>query len=428
MNIQPKGLGETKGLPKSWGISLNIRLKMLLPIILLWLGQTPLNGKRSYEPRVQEIRTDSGASSRSVPEDLTVGLPAKHMELRWGAGSRERRKAIMNINASVSRRCQFPKFLFIVIFVVYSGTTNSLAAQKIAVGYAQGAGLWPVWMAREAGYFRENGVDVDFVQTGGSNVTIAALVGGDLFLSAGGSAAGISAAAAGAPIVLIGSCGRNSFSLYTNDPTVSSVKDLRGKIVLSGPFQSDDVVLRLILKEAGMAYTDVRHTYNAVRSARYAALVGRKVAATVLSPPEDLFGKKSGFRELYDFNASGNPLMLCGIWTKRSTIQTKPETLAQLIKALIQGFARFKKDEAYALRVFRKYTRDSNLEVAEYSYKRHVGVVPKKPYVEEEGIQGLIDSSAESSPGLRSIQPKNFFDNRFVKQLDEAGFIDRLYR
>jgi ABC-type nitrate/sulfonate/bicarbonate transport system substrate-binding protein len=316
----------------------------------------------------------------------------------------------------------------VVLVIILGAGASPRAAEKIVVGYAQGPGLWPIWVTEEAGYFKQNGLDVEFVFTSGSEVTMAALISGNLFLSAGGSAAGISAVATGAPVVLIGRCGRPPSSLYTSDPSVQTVDDLKGKTVTSGALQSDSMVLRIILQRAGMKYEDVWHMYIASRQARFTALMSKLAAAAVLSPPEDYLAKKSGLRQLVDFNSTGHPLMLCGLWTRRTNIDRQPLTLQALIRSFVQGFARFKQDKAFALSVFRKYTRNPETEIAEHSYERQKDVVPKKPYVIDEGLLPLIDSVAATKPELKARRPSDFYDNRFVKHLDNTGFIDALYK
>ena len=171
-----------------------------------------------------------------------------------------------------------------------------------------------------------------------------------------------------------------------------------------------------------------RHMHLASRQARFTALMSKLAAATVISPPEDYQAKKSGLRQIVDFNATGHPLILCGLWTRRNNLERQAPALAALTKGIVQGFARFRQDKAFALSVFKKYTRNTDAEIANHSYERQLDVVPKKPYVIDEGLQPLIDSVAATKPELRDRRPNEFCDNRFVKQLDEIGFIDGLYR
>jgi hypothetical protein len=46
----------------------------------------------------------------------------------------------------------------------------------------------------------------------------------------------------------------------------------------------------------------------------------------------------------------------------------------------------------------------------------------------DEGLLPLIDSVAATKPELKARRPSDFYDNRFVKHLDNTGFIDALYK
>jgi len=38
-----------------------------------------------------------------------------------------------------------------------------------------------------------------------------------------------------------------------------------------------------------------------------------------------------------------------------------------------------------------------------------------------------MDELAPKNPNIRGVKPEQFVDLRFLKELDESGFIDRLY-
>ena len=317
--------------------------------------------------------------------------------------------------------------LLILVSVLLS-TAGLHAAEKLTLGYAQGSGLWPFWVAIDGGYFKQNDLDVQAVMTGGSGVTMAGLISGDLLISAGGSAAGVSLVGSGASIILIGRCGRPPFSLVASDPTIRTIKDLKGKIITTGSGQSGDLVLRDLLQRNGMKYSDLQFIFQADQQARYMAVLSQRAAASVISPPYDLMARKANLREVVDFNTVGSPLMTCGIWVRKSTMEQRSATLNNFMRAYTQAVARFHLDKAFALQAFNKYTRNKDMELAEHTYRRQVDLVPRKPYVENESLKPLVDQAIEAKPDMKTRQLSDFYDNRFVKRLDDSGFIDGLYK
>jgi hypothetical protein len=54
-------------------------------------------------------------------------------------------------------------------------------------------------------------------------------------------------------------------------------------------------------------------------------------------------------------------------------------------------------------------------------------VIPRTPYVSEKGLQAVIDFIRQRNPQTPNVKAQDFMDNRFIKQLDERGFIKSLY-
>jgi hypothetical protein len=54
--------------------------------------------------------------------------------------------------------------------------------------------------------------------------------------------------------------------------------------------------------------------------------------------------------------------------------------------------------------------------------------VPQKPYPSLKGIKALIDLAANDKPELRNLSLERFVNTTILKEVDESGFIDRLYR
>ena len=47
--------------------------------------------------------------------------------------------------------------------------------------------------------------------------------------------------------------------------------------------------------------------------------------------------------------------------------------------------------------------------------------------VSEKGLQAVIDFIRQRNPQVPNLKPQEFMDNRFIKELDESGFIKSLY-
>src|ERR1043166_6614549 len=78
------------------------------------------------------------------------------------------------------------------------GVVAKLLAQEIAISYPGLAGdSASLWMAREGGFFKENGIDAKLVYMEGGRLSIQSLLSGSTQLMAGDAVSALSAVAAG---------------------------------------------------------------------------------------------------------------------------------------------------------------------------------------------------------------------------------------
>jgi len=82
------------------------------------------------------------------------------------------------------------------------------------------------------------------------------------------------------------------------------------------------------------------------------------------------------------------------------------------------------------LKVAAKYfgrTRDQ--ESMEKSYTRYISEdkLPRKQYPTLEGIKTVLTTLGEKDPKARAVKPEDLVDLRFIRELDQSGFIDALY-
>jgi hypothetical protein len=72
--------------------------------------------------------------------------------------------------------------------------------------------------------------------------------------------------------------------------------------------------------------------------------------------------------------------------------------------------------------------RTDDKDILNASYDYFVGrVIPRTPYVSERGLQAVVDSIRQRNPQTPNVKAAEFMDNRFIKELDDSGFIKSLY-
>ena len=82
-------------------------------------------------------------------------------------------------------------------------------------------------------------------------------------------------------------------------------------------------------------------------------------------------------------------------------------------------------DADVSKRALTKYLATTDGPIIEEAYQAYRGIYPKVPYMTEEQIVSIL--AVADHPKAASADPKEFFDNRFIKELEETGFIKELY-
>src|SRR3972149_2485254 len=119
-----------------------------------------------------------------------------------------------------------------------------------------------------------------------------------------------------------------------------------------------------------------------------AALDRGIVPAGVLSAPTTLLARRLGYKELINIGSLKLPYVHNAIVARRSLTRQNPELI-------------------------------------EEAYQAYGPLFPKVPYMTEELIRSVLLVS--DHPRAAKADPKEFFDNRFLKELEETGFIQELY-
>lgn len=157
-----------------------------------------------------------------------------------------------------------------------------------------------------------------------------------------------------------------------------------------------------------------------------AGIASRAVDGGMLSSPLHLQAIKLGYSLLADLSAIGVDYQ--GVVTTRSYMRESPETVRRYLRAYVEGLHRFKTDKNFAVKVIGKYSRITDQEALEETYQHYaVKVMPRVPYPTTKGIQMVLDEIGARAPKAKSLAPENFVDVSYLKELEQSGFIKKLY-
>jgi ABC-type nitrate/sulfonate/bicarbonate transport system substrate-binding protein len=161
---------------------------------------------------------------------------------------------------------------------------------------------------------------------------------------------------------------------------------------------------------------------------RLTAVQSGSIQGAVCLPPETLIAKKLGLNFLLDLGSLGVEFQNSVIAAGRNVVEKKPETARRFVKALVEGIHAYKTDKDFGMRVLRKYLKTNDQEIIEETYDFYSDKVSPKPYPTVKGMQAVLSDLASRNPKAKDAQTSQLVNLGFLKELDESGYIDRLYK
>ena len=321
-----------------------------------------------------------------------------------------------------------PAFSLFLLLCFYSAAPAQLTRLIIGNNTLSAAGL-PGWMANESGIFRKNGLDVQIVYFRGGTITAMALIARETPISQVSGPPIVTAALKGADAVVI--AGGNVVAEYwlMSKPEIKTAEQLKGGSVAISTFGGlADSMARIALQRLGLnPVKDVTLVQIGTIPERLGALDSGKVRAAMLSSPDNFRGQKRG---LHALNIVRLPYQGIGVATTRAFIRENPEVVRRYIRSQVEAVHRLKTDRETGMKVLAKYLSLQDKEILQKAYDDGTTdeILPPKQYPTLEGVKKILEPLGETDPKAKSAKAEDFVDARFVKELDESGFVDDLYK
>ncbi len=311
---------------------------------------------------------------------------------------------------------------------------NFAAAQtsRVAIGYSGiSADQLVIWIARDAGIFARNNLDVQAVYFSGGTISVTAMISGDTPLIQASGPGIVSAGLAGAePVYVVGGIATLDYWLMTQ-PEIKTAEQLKGGTVAVARFGgAADFVARYALPRLGLTPgKDFTIVQTGSTPERLAALETRRVSASALVPPAMFTAQKKGFHVLADVAALGLAYQHQGGVTTRKFLREHPALVRNFVKSYIEAVHRLKTDRALGLKIAAKYLRLEDKDLLQRTYESSIDEkkLPAKQYPSADGIKTILDELALKDPKAKAAKPSDFIDARFVEEFDKSGYTDSLY-
>ena len=311
--------------------------------------------------------------------------------------------------------------------------SHAVAQDKIRVGLSSVSALHgAMWVAEQKGLFRKHGIETEIIVTGqGATAGIGALLANDIQIASAGGDSLVNAALRGGETVMIAAGVNKGLNRIMVRSDVKTPADLKGrKIGATRIGAVSHSVLLMMLKRWNMSPTDVQVLQLGSSPNMLQALDKGGIDGAVMTIPFVFIAEDRGFRVLVDLAETDIYYLHTMIASTRSYIKANRDNALRFLKGFLEGIAYFKHNKKESLEIVRKKLRVNTEQ--ERNLERSYDLLATKyyeatPYPSLRGVETVLGLVEKDNPKAKSVDPKSFIDDSLLREIDESGFIKKLY-
>jgi len=210
-------------------------------------------------------------------------------------------------------------------------------------------------LGKDRGYYDDAGIDLDIRSGNGSSSAHRLVANGDSTFAYGSCAAMVSLAAQGAPLVSVGvidAMGTEAI-IVRPDAGVKSIEDLKGKKLLTTANAGVNTFFPLVLKNAGIAESDVNLTVVPDGALVSAYLQGTGDAVGILGglddKPAEIKANGGDVPVTFPYSDYGvNQVGYC-LSTNDDTVKNNPDLVKRFVEATVKSYQEAEADPQAAV-------------------------------------------------------------------------------
>ena len=273
-------------------------------------------------------------------------------------------------------------------------------------------------IANKEGYYKEEGINVEFLSIRGEIAIRTTLAGEIDFFTNAGSA--LAAVARNVPVkilaVLQDKPGWDLIAL----PSIRSIAQLRGQTVaIMSPEGSLAVVTREILRRNGLDPTkDASLVVMGGDDVRFPALKAKAIQATLFNTAASLRAQKDGFVKLASAGEYVNTIQ-GGLATSDEKIKQQPGKIARFMRASLKGIAFYLTKRDLAIKYSMDILKLKDRDMASAIYDEEVRLTVRDGISDAKILQPMIDEMKAATKTQREMKFADIFDFSFARKANE---------
>jgi ABC-type nitrate/sulfonate/bicarbonate transport system substrate-binding protein len=280
------------------------------------------------------------------------------------------------------------------------------------------------WLGAEAGLFRKRGIDLTLpaIAVGGPEAA-AGLIRGDWEFAHTGTVPVAEEVLKGHDVVILATPTSDfpkSFVMTRKE--ITELAQLAGKKVgvLTETGQTS-VATRITIEKVGANATYL----PLVKFDRiYAALADGEIDAGALPIDLRFSGQALHGWNAFPIDAFDAPSIFA---TTRKLIASNRQLVMNVMQGFVETIHMFKTQPDIVVPLLQRYVKIDDRKAAENLYAYHVPIFQKMPRPTFAGMQTLREFLVAKYPAAASLKESDISDPSFIDELEQSGFINRLY-
>lgn len=322
----------------------------------------------------------------------------------------------------------------VVVLTVFSLQASPALAQPlqkiVAMVGARSGASWPLWLAKDGGYYRKHGLDVELVFAV-HPAPMAAVISGQAVMTSTGADLAILAASKDPSLTLNGSfLNRGTFAMVAAK-NVTRMEQLAGKKVGVGRVGDPPYHMTVsLLEKFGVSGRDIHWvSVGADAATRAAALQGGQIDAALVTAPSYFRLEAAGYPVLALISDYEDIYVSTYYLFRKDQVINSPKIAEGFIKAHAEAIKRFYDDRAFAIQTFLKYggardQQDGNKVYDLFSKSRSFEPVP---YILKDSVRAAVERQSQVLPQLKQFDFTKVIDNSIVDRLVREGFFQQVF-
>ena len=305
---------------------------------------------------------------------------------------------------------------------------TSFAADTIRIAYSSvNPHALLVSLAEKRGLYAKYGLSSVVVYIPGGTTVVQTMISGEVDLGQLTGAPGVAANLRGADIQYIAMTDDTMGYQLVTRRDIKSATELKGKrLGISRFASSSDFGTRMLLKRVGVDPKDTTILQIGNETERLAALRSGSIDGSVFNAPFGASAKKFNFNVLADAAALGIPYFNTGMCGSAKLLLKNEGRILNFLRAYVEAIKIFKTEPEYTLKALAQFSRVNDQELLKEAYEYNRNRIPDIPYPSVKAMQAVIDPLIEAEPKLGKVDAKNYVSDRFLKRLEEEGFLKKL--